>query len=62
MTNTSQRNLTTIVLWSTAWALALITSAVLLKGNPAKEWVQAAFFIVALTVSLWQGHRLSCGR
>ena len=46
--------MTTIVLWSTAWALALIASAILLKGNPAKEWVQAALFIGALTVSLWQ--------
>jgi hypothetical protein len=52
--------MTAIVLWSTAWALALIASAILLKGNPAKEWVQAVLFIGALTVSLWQGQRLSC--
>src|SRR6266849_5307480 len=52
MTNTAQRNMTTIVLWSTAWALALIASAILLKGNPVKEWVQAALFIGCLTVSL----------
>jgi hypothetical protein len=62
MTNTTQRSMTAIVLWSTAWALALIASAILLKGNPAKDWVQAALFIGALTVSLWQGHRLSCRR
>lgn len=62
MTNPAPRNLTAIVLWSAAWALALIASAILLKGNPAKEWIQAALFIAALTVSLWQGSRLSCSR
>jgi hypothetical protein len=62
MTNTAPRNLTAIVLWSTAWAVALIASAILLKGNPAKDWVQAVLFIVALTISLWQGQRLSCRR
>ncbi len=62
MTNPVQRNMTSIVFWSTAWALALIASAIILKGNPAKEWVQAALFIGALTVLLWQGHRLSCRR
>lgn len=60
MTNPAPRSLITIILWSTAWALALIASAIVLKGNPAKEWVQAALFIGVLTVSLWQGHRLSC--
>jgi hypothetical protein len=45
MTNTSHRSTTTIVLWSTAWALAIIASAIVLKGNPAKEWVQAVLFI-----------------
>ena len=62
VTNTIQRNLTTVVLWSAAWALALIASAIFLKGNPAKEWVQAALFIGALTLSLWEAHRLSCRR
>ena len=62
MTNASQRPMIRIVIWSTAWALALIASAILLKGNPAKEWVQAVLFIGALTISLWQGHRLTCRR
>lgn len=62
MTNTAPRNLTTIILWSSAWASALIASAIVLKGNPAKEWVQAVLFIGALTVVLWQGQRLSCRR
>jgi len=62
MTNISHRSTTTIVLWSTAWALAIIASAIVLKGNPAKEWVQAVLFIGALTIVLWQGQRLSCRR
>ena len=62
MTNITQRSMTKIVLWSTAWALALIASAILLKGNPAKEWVQAVLFIGALTISLLQGRRLTCRR
>ena len=51
-----------IFLWSTAWALALIASAIVLKGNAAKEWIQAVLFIGALTVVLWQGQQLSCRR
>jgi len=62
MTNTTQRNIVRIVLWSTVWALALITSAIVLKRNAAKEWVQAILFIGALTVVLWQGQQLSCRR
>jgi len=59
MANTVPRTLTTIIVWSATWALALIASAILLKGNPVKEWVQAVLFLGALTVSLWQGQRLS---
>ena len=62
MTNTTQRNIVRIVLWSTVWALALIASAIVLKRSPAKEWVQAFLFIGALTVVLWQGQQLSCRR
>ena len=62
MTNATHRNRFRILLWSTVWALALIASAIVLKHNPAKEWVQAILFIVALTVVLWQGQQLSCRR
>jgi hypothetical protein len=62
MTNPAPRNMLTIILWSTAWAMVLIASAIFLKGNPVKDWVQGALFIGALTLSLWQGHRLSCSR
>jgi hypothetical protein len=62
MTNNSQMAMTRIALWSIAWASTLIASAILLKGNPAKDWVQAVLFIGALTISLWQGRRLACRR
>ena len=60
MINTSKVEATTVILWSTAWALTLIGSAFLLKGNPAKDWVHAILFIGALTALLWQGQRLAC--
>jgi hypothetical protein len=52
--------MTTVFLSSLAWALALITSAIVLKGHPAEEWVQAALYIGALTVLMFHAHRLSC--
>ena len=33
MTNATQLKMTTVVLWSTAWALALIASAIVLKNH-----------------------------
>ena len=62
MTTNAPRSMMTVILWSIAWALALIASAIFLKGNPAKDWVQAALFIGALSVWLWQSQRLSCRR
>jgi hypothetical protein len=38
--------LTTLILRTLAWAAAMIASAILLKGNPLKDWIQAALFIV----------------
>jgi hypothetical protein len=52
----------TVLLSSTAWALALIASAIFLKSNPAEEWIQAALYLGALMLVLFQGHRLSCRR
>ena len=44
----------TLVLWAVVWALAFIASAILFKGHPAKDWVQSALFVGAVTVWLWQ--------
>ena len=42
------------ILWSMVWAIAFIASAIVFKGNPEKEWIQAALFVVGLTAWLWQ--------
>ena len=57
MTNSSTKRLTTLVLWAIGWAAAMIASAILLKGNPVKDWVQAALFIGAMTFWVWQSQR-----
>ena len=59
MTNSSTKRLTILVLWAIAWAVAMIASAILLKGNPVKDWVQAALFIGAMTFWVWQSQRTS---
>jgi hypothetical protein len=48
-----------IVLWSLAWAIAFILSAMLFKGNPVKEWIQAALFVGALTFLLFKSQTLA---
>ena len=59
MTNSSKRPLTTLILWAIGWAAAMIASAILLKGNPIKDWVQAALFIGAMTFWVWQSQKAS---
>ena len=54
MASSSKRRLTTLILWAIAWAAAMIASAILLKGNPIKDWVQAVLFIGAMTFWVWQ--------
>jgi hypothetical protein len=63
MTNTAtnSKRLPTLILWAIAWAAALIASAFLLKGNPIKDWVQAALIIAAMTFWVWQSQRVSPG-
>jgi hypothetical protein len=55
----SKKHVTTLVLWAIVWALAIIASAILFKGNPAKDWLQAALFIGAITFWLWQSRILA---
>jgi hypothetical protein len=49
--------LTTLIVWAIAWAAAMIASASILKGNPIKDWIQAALFIAAMTFWVWQSQR-----
>lgn len=58
MTTSSKRQMATLVLWAIIWALALIASAILFKGNPVKDWIQSALFIGAITFWLWQSRRI----
>ena len=46
-----------LFLWAVGWAAALITSAIVLKGNPLKDWIQSALFIAAMTFWFWQSQR-----
>jgi len=53
----STAKLTTLIGWAIAWAGAMIASAILLKGNPIKDWIQSALFIAAMTFWVWQSQR-----
>ena len=57
MITSSKNSFTKLVLWAIAWSAALIGSAIVLKGNPLKDWIQAALFIGAMTFWLWQSQR-----
>ncbi len=50
---TTKRQTTTLVLWAVIWALALIVSAFVFRGNPIKDWIQSVLFAVGITVWLW---------
>jgi hypothetical protein len=58
----SRTQLTTLILWAIAWAVAMIASAIFLKGNPLKDWIQSALFIAAMTFWVWQSQRAARNR
>jgi len=53
----STAKLTTLIGWAIAWSGAMIASAIFLKGNPIKDWIQSALFIAAMTFWVCQSHR-----
>jgi hypothetical protein len=55
----SNRKAMTLVLWAVGWAIAFILSAILLKGSPVKDWIQAALFIGAMTFWLFKSQALA---
>ena len=57
MASSSRTRLSTLILWAIAWAAAMIATAILLKGNPIKDWIQSALFIAAMTSWVWQSQR-----
>ena len=48
-----KRQKTILVLWALIWALVLIGSAFVFKGNPIKDWIQLVLLVVGVTVWLW---------
>ena len=38
----NRTKITTLIVWAIAWSAAMIASAILLKGNPIKDWIQSA--------------------
>jgi hypothetical protein len=52
----STAKLTILIGWAIVWAALMIASAILLKGNPIKDWIQSAL-IAAMTFWVWQSHR-----
>jgi len=48
-----KRQKTILVLWALIWALALIGSAFVFKGNAIKDWIQLVLLVVGVTVWLW---------
>ena len=53
----STAKLTPLIGWAIVWAALVIASAILLKGNPIKDWIQSALFIAAMTFWVWQSLR-----
>ncbi|MDP9268040.1 MAG: hypothetical protein M3P27_06895 [Acidobacteriota bacterium] len=46
---------TSLILWSVFWAVLLISAAFLLKGNPARNWVESVIFTVAMASLILMG-------
>jgi hypothetical protein len=45
------------ILWSLVFALAMIASAFLFKGNPALYWIEAALTVAALALVILKPQR-----
>jgi hypothetical protein len=54
---TSTTRLSALIIWAIVWAAAMIAAAIVLKGNPIKDWIQSALFIAAMSFWVWQAQR-----
>ena len=54
----SKKLRTSTILWSLVWALAIIATAFLFKGNLAKDWIEAGLIVGALTFVVLKRQRL----
>jgi hypothetical protein len=53
---------TSPIVWSLVWAFAFIATAFFFKGNPAKDWIEAALVVGALAFVVLKPQRLVCLR
>ena len=51
-----------LIVWAVGWALVFILSAILFKGSPVKDWIQAALFIAAMTFWLFKSQGFASPR
>ena len=49
---------TSAMVWSLVWAIAIIATAFLFKGNPAEYWMESGLIIGALTFVVLKRRRL----
>jgi len=54
----SKKLATSAIAWSLVWALAIIATAFLFKGNPAEYWIEAGLIIGALAFVVLERRRL----
>jgi hypothetical protein len=59
MKPTSKRLGKSAIAWSLAWALAIIATAFLFRGNPVEYWIEASLIIGALTFVVLKRRDLS---
>jgi hypothetical protein len=59
MSSNSRKLATSTIVWSLVWALAIIATALLFKGNPAKDWIEAGLIVGALTFVVLKRQRPS---
>ena len=50
------------ILWSLVFAVAMIASAFVFKGNPALYWIEAGLMVAALTFVVLKSQRPVCAR
>jgi hypothetical protein len=59
MKPTSKRLGKSAIVWSLVWALAILATAFLFKGNPVEYWIEASLIIGALTFVVLKRRDLS---
>jgi hypothetical protein len=58
MTSNSKTPGASAIVWSLVWAIAIIATAFLFKGNPAEYWIESGLILGALTFVVLKRERL----